>query len=170
MSLVVLISALVACGGGEPPKPAEPPKAAEPPPAPAPAPAPPPAPAVPPSGPYMADPLASAAYEKARAAGADAAKPAKAADEAAIAEGKKQFEKCVTCHGATGNGDGAAAAALPQKPAAFTWNERWDATSIGVKHWIIQNGVEGTAMAKLGLSDEEAWDVLAYIDGTLRKR
>ena len=63
-----------------------------------------------------------------------------------------------------------AGAALPQKPAQFNWNERWDATSMGVKHWVIMNGVAGTAMAPLGLTDDQAWEVLAYIEGDLRKQ
>ncbi|MFN7144328.1 MAG: c-type cytochrome, partial [Myxococcota bacterium] len=109
--------------------------------------------------------LAKAAYDKARAAGADARTNPKKGDAAAIAAGKAQYEaKCVTCHGATGHGDGIAGQALPQKPSNFHWQERWDATSVGVKHWVLLNGIQGTAMAPLGLTEDQAWEVLAYIE------
>lgn len=164
MRNVLLFTAfLVACGGEEK-KPAPAPEVK--PPAPAAAPAPAPAPAAPAqAGPYAPDELAKAAYEKAKTAGADAKTNPKVGDAAAIAAGKTHYEtRCVTCHGATGKGDGMAGAQLPQKPANFGWKERWDATSIGTKHWVIMNGVMGTAMAPLGLTDDQAWEVLAYIE------
>lgn len=157
---------LVACGGEEKKEAAKPAPAPAPPPAAAPAPTPAPA-AAPPvaSGPYTPNELASAAYEKAKAAGADAKTNPKKGDAAAIAAGKAAFEaKCVACHGAQGYGDGVAGQALPQKPSNFHWKERWEATSDGVKHWILLNGVQGTAMAPLGLTEDQAWEVLAYID------
>ncbi len=156
---------LAACGGEEAAetKPATPTATpAAPPPAPPPA-APPAAPAA--SGPYTPDPLAQAAYEKAKAAGADAKTNPKKGDAAAIAAGKAQYEaKCVACHGPTGHGDGVAGAALPQKPSNFHWKERWDATSEGVKHWVLLNGIQGTGMAPLGLTEDQAWEVMAYLD------
>ena len=168
MVTVLLFASLGACGGEEAPKPVEPPvavKPVEPPPPPPPA-----APAPAPTGAYTPDELAAAAYEKAKAAGADALANPKAGDPAAIAAGKGQYLKCVTCHGATGAGDGIAGAALPQRPAEFNWPERWDATSIGVKHWVVLNGVSGTSMAPLGLTEDQAWEVLAYIDAELRSK
>lgn len=169
MSSLLLLASLLACGGADAPKPevkpAEPPKAAEPPPAPTPPPA---APAA--SGPYTPDELSAAAYEKAKAAGADTSTNPKSGDAAAIAAGKAQWSKCSTCHGETGAGDGIAGSALPQKPAQFTWNERWDATSVGVKHWVIKNGIQGTSMAPLGLTDDQAWEVLAFIEADFRKK
>lgn len=63
-------------------------------------------------------------------------------------------------------GDGIAGAALPQKPANFTWKERWDHTTSGTKHWIVMNGITGTGMSQFGLTDEEAWNTLAYIETT----
>ena len=165
MCRFVLLTLLLACGGEEK-------KAAPPPPTPAPAPAPvapppPPAAVTPaaPTGPYTPDDLAKAAYEKAKAAGADAKKNPKKGDAAAIAAGKTAYDtKCVTCHGATGMGDGIAGSALPQKPANFHDKARWDATSEGAKHWIVMNGIQGTAMAPLGLTDDQAWEVLSYIE------
>ena len=163
--LVLLTLVLVACGG-DTQKPAPAPT-----PAPAPAPAPPPAPMPAPapapaaSGPYTPDDLAKAAYEKAKVD--DGKKNPKSGDAAAIAAGKATFEgKCAMCHGATGMGDGVAGAALPQKPANFAWKERWQATTIGAKHWVVMNGIQGTAMASLGLTDDQAWEVLAYIESS----
>ena len=102
---------------------------------------------------------------RSKAAGADAKKNPKSGDAAAIAAGKATWDgKCAVCHGATGMGDGLAGQGLPQKPANFHWKERWDTTSIGVKQWIIQNGVQGTGMAPLGLDENQSWEVLAYIE------
>jgi len=116
------------------------------------------------SGPYTPDALAQAAYDAAKAAKGDVAKSAKPADAAA---GKAKYDSlCSTCHGATGMGDGIAGAALPQKPANFTWKERWDHTTSGTKHWIVMNGITGTGMSQFGLTDEEAWNTLAYIETT----
>ncbi|MSQ04018.1 MAG: c-type cytochrome [Myxococcales bacterium] len=163
MTAALLLATLAACGEAPPPPPAAPPpKAAEAPP--------PPVPAAPPTGPYTADPLAQAAYDAARAAGADAKTNPKAGDAAASAAGRLQYEKCQTCHGTTGAGDGIAAAALPQKPAQFTWDERWAATSVGTKHWAVVNGIAGTSMGPLGLSEDQAWEVLTYIEAELRKK
>ena len=165
--LFVIAALLIACGGEE--------KKVETPPAPAPvsAPVPPPAPApvvvaapAPvPSGPYAPDPLAAAAYAAAKAAGADKiVKNPKSGDAAAIAGGKAQWAKCAACHGDLGKGDGIAGAALPQKPANFHDRTRWDYTNAGVKHWILLNGVKGSAMAPLGLTEDQAWEVLAYVE------
>ncbi len=168
MVTVLSFAMLVACGAEEAPKPVAPPvaeKPAEPPPPPPVA-----APAPAPTGPYTATELAAAAYEKAKAAGADARPNPKAGDPAAIAAGKEQYLKCATCHGATGAGDGIAGAALPQKPAQFNWKERWEATPIGTKQWIVMNGIASTAMAPLGLTEDQSWEVLAYIDAELRSK
>jgi mono/diheme cytochrome c family protein len=147
-----LLLSLLACGGGEPaPAPV----------AQAPAPAPTPAPVAA----YIPDALASKAYAAAKAAGADAvtANP-KAGDAAAIEKGKAAYTaKCAACHGANGLGDGAAGAALPQKPANFHDKGRWDHTSHGVKAWILKNGIAGSAMAGIVPDENEANDLLAYI-------
>ena len=117
------------------------------------------------SAPYTPDEMAQAAYDKAKATGADAKPNPKHGDATAIAAGKAQYDaKCVVCHGATGMGDGVASQALPQKPANFHWKERWDATPTGTKHWILLNGIQGSGMAPLGLTEDQAWEVLAYID------
>lgn len=170
LTMLSLATNLVACGGDEgaaapapEAAPAAPVAAVAPPPAPAPV----AEPVAPPSGPYTPDDLAKAAYDKAVAAGADAKPNPKAGDAAAIAAGKIQYDtKCVTCHGANGAGDGIAGSALPQKPGQFTWKERWQGTTIGTKHWVVMNGIQGTGMAPLGLTEDQAWEALAYIEAT----
>jgi mono/diheme cytochrome c family protein len=108
--------------------------------------------------------MAKKAYEKAKEAKASDKKNPKEADAAAQAAGKASYEaKCALCHGAAGKGDGVGGQALPQKPADFSWKERWDSTSIGEKHWVVINGITGTGMTPQGMTDDQAWEVLAYI-------
>ncbi len=163
----LLFTTLIACGGEEK-KPEAKPEAKKEEVKPVAAPTPPPAPPAAPvaTGPYTPDDLAKAAYEAAKVAKADAiSKNPKSGDAAAIAAGKTHYDtKCASCHGAAGLGDGMVGQALPQKPANFTWKERWEATPIGTKHWILLNGVQGSAMAPLGLTPDQSWEVLAYIE------
>ncbi len=164
MSILWLPLFLAACSGEAPAPVAAPVAPPAAPPTPPPVAAPPAAEAVPVTGPYTPDDLAKAAYDTAKAAGADALKNAKEGDALAIAAGKALYDtRCATCHGATGAGDGIAGSALPQKPANFHHKERWDASSIGVKHWVLMNGIKGTGMVPLGLTADQAWDVLAYV-------
>jgi len=164
MSVLSLALLLVACGGDA--KPVAPVEVAS---APAPVEAAPPPVAAPvaapaPSGPYTPDEFAAKAYAAAKAANSDGPNP-KSGDAAAIAAGKATFAgKCTICHGVSGAGDGVAGASLPQKPSNFHDKVRWDTTSAGVKFWILKNGIQGSAMAPLGLSDDEAWQVLAYLE------
>ena len=159
MSVLSLAFLLVACGGDAnpvPPAPVAPVSPVSPAAAPAAAPA--------ASGPYIPDEYSIKAYAAAKAAGSDGPNP-KAGDATAIAAGKVAYAaKCVVCHGVNGAGDGVAGTALPQKPSNFHDKVRWDATSAGVKFWILKNGVQGSAMAPLGLSDDEAWQLLAYLE------
>lgn len=118
---------------------------------------------------YAPDSFAAAAYEKARAAVADGPNP-KAGDKKAIEAGKAKFAiLCTTCHGPTGAGDGPAAVALDPHPASFADPVRWKASSPAVKHWILMNGIAGTTMMPLGLTDDDAWNVLAFIESDLVK-
>ena len=115
------------------------------------------------AGGYQPDKYATAAYKAAQMAGQDG-KNAKDGDPAAIEAGKAIFAtKCATCHGPAGHGDGPAAIALDPRPADFSDASRWAFTSEGVKHWVILNGIKGTGMAPPGLSDDDAWNVLAYL-------
>ena len=66
-----------------------------------------------------------------------------------VAKGKTLFAtNCAACHGVSGHGDGAAAAALNPKPRNFTSAEGWKFGS-GVARIVktISEGSPGTAMA-----------------------
>jgi high-affinity iron transporter len=119
------------------------------------------------TGAYSPSGYATKAYKKAAAAGVPSTNP-KAGDDAAISEGQPLYaDKCASCHGATGRGDGPDADGLSPKAANFADAERWKATNVGIKKWIILNGVAGTSMAATSLSDEQAWDILAWIQANI---
>jgi mono/diheme cytochrome c family protein len=84
--------------------------------------------------------------------------------------GKVKYDaNCVGCHGATGKGDGPAAAALNPKPQDHTDGKTMNALTDKYLFDIIKDG--GAAMKKAAfmpasnkkLSDQEIWDVVAYI-------
>ena len=157
MLTTLLLTHLIACGGSE--------TASPPAPAPAPAPAA-PAPAAAAPAAYAPSALAAKAYEAAKAAGADkvTANP-KAGNPEALAKGKAAYAAmCTSCHGANGMGDGVVGASLPQKPSNFHDKARWDFTSFGTKVWILKNGIAGSAMAGLAPDENQAAELLAYIE------
>lgn len=81
-------------------------------------------------------------------AGEAAAPKADGAKKFDIADGKKVFEaNCASCHGATGKGDGAAAAALNPKPRNFT-----DAKYMGKRSWDDLHKVVAEGGANTGFS------------------
>ena len=84
--------------------------------------------------------------------------------------GKAKYDaNCIGCHGATGKGDGAAAAALNPKPQDHTDGKTMNALTDKYLFDIIKDG--GAAVKKAAfmpasnkkLSDQEIWDVVAYI-------
>jgi mono/diheme cytochrome c family protein len=81
---------------------------------------------------------------------------------------KKTVEtNCVSCHGASGKGDGPAAAALPPpKPADWT-SAKVQAESDGELFWKISNG-RGAMPPWKHLPDKERWEIVNYIR-TLKK-
>ncbi len=82
-----------------------------------------------------------------------------------LAKGASLFQaNCVSCHGASGRGDGIAGASLDPKPANFhdpdlVWN------SAPYKFYnTIRLGVPGTGMAAFShLSDEDVWALAFYL-------
>jgi len=101
--------------------------------------------------------------------------PASAGDAAAgkaIYDGKGA---CAACHGATGAGDGAAAAALDPKPASFASGAfRLDTDGDGqtgsdadltnaIKNGAGQYGGNAAMPGRADLSDAEISDLVAYI-------
>jgi mono/diheme cytochrome c family protein len=93
----------------------------------------------------------------------------KNADKAVLAEGKKLADtNCVTCHGASGKGDGAAAAALPPpKPADWT-SAKIAAETDGELFWKISNG-RGAMPPWKHLPDKDRWTLVTYIRSLQKK-
>lgn len=84
-----------------------------------------------------------------------------------VAKGKVLYEgkgACVNCHGASGRGDGVAAANLDPSPRNFRHHGFWRHRTEGEVFWVIKNGAAGTAMIPFGgvLTDEEIWTVIQY--------
>ena len=85
-----------------------------------------------------------------------------AADAKAVEQGKKAAQvNCASCHGASGKGDGAAAAALNPKPADWTSKKVQDETD-GELFWKISNG-RGAMPPWKHLAENERWALVRYI-------
>ncbi len=108
---------------------------------------------------------------------AKAVKPPIEATPEVLAEGKEIFlgrGGCISCHGAEGKGDGAAASNLPIQPRNFTNPKFKKYRTAGELMWVLKNGsmgqsgkVPGTGMLpvvqpKGFISEEEGWKVLLY--------
>lgn len=78
------------------------------------------------------------------------------------AEGKKSAQvNCVTCHGASGKGDGPAAAALNPRPADWT-SKRVQDMSDGELFWKISTG-RGPMPPWKHLPEKERWALVHHI-------
>jgi mono/diheme cytochrome c family protein len=75
--------------------------------------------------------------------------------------GKLAQVNCVTCHGAKGKGDGAAAVALTPKPADWT-SKRVQDESDGELFWKISNG-RGAMPPWKHLPEQDRWALIRYI-------
>ena len=75
--------------------------------------------------------------------------------------GKLAQVNCVTCHGAKGKGDGAAAVALNPKPADWT-SKRVQDESDGELFWKISNG-RGAMPPWKHLPEQDRWALIRYI-------
>lgn len=81
--------------------------------------------------------------------------------------GKEIYERratpsCASCHGTTGQGDGAPGLAPP--PANFHDLSRFMTRSDADLFHTITNGRPGTSMPGFaGLSDQDKWDLIAYL-------
>ena len=85
-----------------------------------------------------------------------------------VGNAKKTVEtNCVPCHGPGGKGDGAAAAALPTKPADWT-SVKVQKETDGEIFWKISNG-RGPMPPWKHLSEKDRWEVVNYIR-TLKKK
>ena len=85
-----------------------------------------------------------------------------AASPKVIEQGKKLAQvNCVSCHGKSGKGDGAAAAALLPKPADWTSKKVQD-ESDGEMFWKITAGRGGMPSWR-HLPESERWALVRYI-------
>jgi high-affinity iron transporter len=88
--------------------------------------------------------------------------PAKAPDLAHAATLYQQH--CAACHGATGGGDGPAAASLDPPPIAFSDRDRARERSVLALYQVIDHGLEGTSMASYAsMPAEDRWALAFYI-------
>jgi mono/diheme cytochrome c family protein len=84
------------------------------------------------------------------------------ADAKTIEQGRKVAQvNCVTCHGAKGKGDGAAAVALNPKPADWTSRKVQD-ESDGEIFWKISTG-RGAMPAWRHLPENDRWALVRYV-------
>jgi mono/diheme cytochrome c family protein len=99
---------------------------------------------------------------------APAAEKSKKNPEKGVGDAKKVIDaNCVPCHGTSGKGDGAAAAALPVKPADWT-SDRVQKESDGELFWKISNG-RGPMPPWKHLPEKQRWEIVNYIH-TLKKK
>jgi mono/diheme cytochrome c family protein len=85
---------------------------------------------------------------------------------ASIAAGEKTYTaQCVACHGASGKGDGKAAANLDPKPADLTDDNWAHGSSDGELFAVIRDGSKGTGMKGYGskLSANDIWNLVNYL-------
>ena len=79
-----------------------------------------------------------------------------------VAQGKKLAQvNCVSCHGASGKGDGAAAAALNPKPADWT-SAKIQSETDGELFWKITTG-RGAMPPWRHLPEADRWALVQYI-------
>lgn len=89
--------------------------------------------------------------------------PAQAPDMARAATLYQQT--CAACHGATGAGDGPAAAALDPPPIAFADRDRARERSVLALYQVIEQGLDGTSMASYAtMPAADRW-ALAFYSG-----
>ena len=83
-----------------------------------------------------------------------------------LAKGKQIFtQRCQSCHGAQGFGDGPLAANLNPPPTNFQDSANADNISPLQAYNTIRLGLEGTSMRAFSeLSDQEVWNVAFYIN------
>ena len=73
-------------------------------------------------------------------------------------------QNCASCHGATGAGDGIAATGMDPPPIDFTDAVRARQRSVFALQQVIEQGLEGTAMASYAhLPEDQRWALAFYI-------
>ena len=87
-----------------------------------------------------------------------------------VAEGKAIYaQRCASCHGATGFGDGPAGRGLNPAPPAIGTAELMHGQSPGLTYRVVSVGIAGTPMVGYAgtLTPQQRWNVVAYV-GSLR--
>lgn len=88
------------------------------------------------------------------------------ATEQDVVRGKKAFGSyCTSCHGLDGQNTGVPFADRMSPPVASLASASVQNYTDGQLHWVIQNGISPSGMpaSKDLLSDEEIWEIVAYI-------
>ena len=86
-----------------------------------------------------------------------------AADEKSIATGKAMYaQNCLSCHGATGKGDGPAAKDLEKNPGNLANPALWDQTD-GALFWKLTEGRKPMPSFDKTLSENDRWNVINYV-------
>jgi cytochrome c oxidase cbb3-type subunit III len=90
--------------------------------------------------------------------------------------GKTKYDTlCVGCHGATGKGDGSAAAALNPKPGDFTNCKEMGKLSDDTLHKTIKEGGKAVNKSPImppwaaSLNDQQIGDVVSYVRSFCKK-
>ena len=82
----------------------------------------------------------------------------------AVAAGKALYtEKCVSCHGDNGNGEGPQSKMYAVKPADFTDAHTMSEMSDGEIFWKISEGRRPMPGYKRQYTDEQRWQLVDYI-------
>ena len=85
-----------------------------------------------------------------------------AVSPALIAAGKQLFTiACEPCHGATGRGDGPAAASLERHPGNLTDPKLWEQTD-GALFWKIGEGRSPMPVFQETFNEEQRWQIVIY--------
>ena len=99
-----------------------------------------------------------------------------AKDKGNAAEGKTQYQNiCASCHGETGKGDGIASAALDPKPRDLSDAAYVSTLSNEHLYKVIAEGGPAVGLSPMMaawagvLSEQQIWDVIAYIHKDLCK-
>ena len=86
-----------------------------------------------------------------------------AADKLSTDQGKKIFtNKCLSCHGAQGKGDGPMLKVLKKKPGDLT-SDQMKAETDGALFWKVTKGQKPMPSFAKNLTDKERWSVINYI-------
>ncbi|MBI2888200.1 MAG: c-type cytochrome [Chloroflexi bacterium] len=86
-------------------------------------------------------------------------------DRESIARGRPVYEeRCASCHGPAGRGDGPQAKGLNPPPADLAGGHIFAHSDEDLFYWVT-NGIDGTAMPALKdqISEQQRWDVVNYV-------